>query len=169
MRRDEKCHAVAREFKKQVPQLAARDRIDARGRLVKKENGWFVHERTRHSETLAPTAREQRSASVEVRFEMRDSDQFVASLFQCATFQSVELAGENKIFVRRQLVVERKLLRHVPDHLFDLFAFANDVVTADASAAFGRLKNSAKHPDNGRFAGTIRAEESKDRAFADGK
>ncbi len=70
----------AREFEKQIPQLAARDRIDARGRFVEKEDGRLVHERTSHRQALTPAAREQGGAPIEVRLEMRERDQFVAAL-----------------------------------------------------------------------------------------
>ena len=79
--------------------------------------------------------------------------------------QAVEFAGENQVLVHRQFVVERKLLRHVTDHLLDLVAILHDIVTGDARRAFGRLENSAQHANHGRFAGAVRPEKSKDRTF----
>ena len=80
MRGDEKRHALPGEFEKQIPQFAPRDRIDARRRFVEKQHGRLVHERAGHGQPLPPAAGEQRRAPVEVRFEMRKRDQFVATL-----------------------------------------------------------------------------------------
>ena len=80
MRGDEERHALPGEFEKQIPEFAPRDRIDARGRLIEKENGRLVHERAGHGEALPPAAGEQRGAAVEIRFEMGERDQFVAAL-----------------------------------------------------------------------------------------
>ena len=74
-----------------------------------------------------------------------------------------------QILVHRQFVVERKFLRHVTDHLLDRFAFLHHIVAADARRAFGRLEYSAKHPNDGRFAGTVRPEKTEDRTFPDRK
>src|SRR3984893_9239591 len=100
---------------------------------------------------------------------MRERDQLVAALRQSAPAQSVKLAGEDEVLVCGQFVIERKLLRHVANHLLDRLAFLDDVVTADARRAFGRLENPAQHPNHGRFVRTDRAEKSEDGAFADGK
>ena len=100
---------------------------------------------------------------------MGQRDQFIPSLSQLPTAHAVKFAGENQVFVRGQFVVERKLLRHVTDHLFDLFAFTNDVAAADARGAFGRFENSAKHANDGRFPGAVRPEKAEDGTFADRK
>ena len=81
-----------------------------------------------------------RRAPVDVRLEMRDRDQFVAALLQFLTAQTVKFAGENKVLIYRQLVVERKLLRHVADHFLDRLHFSDDVVTADLA----RFRRSAQ-------------------------
>ena len=83
--------------------------------------------------------------------------------------QAVELAGENQVLVHGQLVVERKLLRHVADHFLDLVAFARDVEAGDSRRAFRRFENAAKHADDGGFAGAVRPEKSEDRTARDGE
>ena len=98
---------------------------------------------------------------------MRNRDHFIAPFIEGASAQSVKFPGEDEIFVHRQLVVERKFLRHVADDVFDRFGIARDVVTIDARAAVARLQNSAEHSNDGGFAGTVRSEKSEDRSFAD--
>src|SRR2546423_15332224 len=167
MRGDEKRHALAGEFEKQVPQFAARDGIDPCGRFVEEQNGWFVHEGARHRQTLAPAAGKKRGAPVQVWLEMGDRDEIVPAPFQFAIRKAVEFAGENKVLVHGQLVVEGKFLRNVADHFLGGFAFARDVVAGDTGRAVGRFEDAAEHPYYGRLAGTVRTEESKDRAARD--
>src|SRR5437763_15008059 len=100
---------------------------------------------------------------------MGDRDQFVATLLQFLSAQTVKLAGKGKVLTHRQLVVERKLLRHVADHFLDGLAFAAYIVTADAGGAFRRLQNAAEHPDDGGFAGSVWPEKSKNQAARDRK
>ena len=95
---------------------------------------------------------------------MSDRDQFIAPLLQRLVAQTVELAGKNQVLVHRQLIVEREFLRHVADHFFDRLAFAGDIAAADASDAFRRLEDAAEHPDDGRFAGTVRTKEAENGA-----
>ena len=89
--------------------------------------------------------------------------------FSSLVRQAVEFAGENQVLVHGQLVVERKLLRHVADHFLDRVAFARDVVAGDPRGAFRRFENAAEHSDDGGFAGAVRPEKSEDRAARDGK
>src|SRR5438445_8951135 len=116
-----------------------------------------MHERASHGEPLPPTAGKQPGAPVEIRFDMRDCDQFVATLLQFFPAQTVELAGKSEVLTHRQLVVERKLLRHVADYFFDGLAVTADIVTGDPSRAFRRFQNSAQHSDDGGLAGAVRS------------
>ena len=54
------------ELEQQVPQLAARDRVDAGGRLVEEDHARLVHQRGAEREPLLPAAREQAGAAIEV-------------------------------------------------------------------------------------------------------
>ena len=100
---------------------------------------------------------------------MSDRDQFIAALIQLPAVQPIKFTGEDEVLIRGQLIVKRKFLRHVTDHVFDRFGLAHNIMPADARGSVARLKNSAKHPDHGRFAGAIRPEKSEDRTFRDGK
>ena len=166
---DEKRHPLAGELEKQIPQLAPRDRIDTGRRFVEKQHRRFVHERARHRQALSPAAGKESRAAIEVRLEMRDRDKIVAAPFQFAVGKAVKFAGENEVLVHGQLVVEGKFLRHVTDHLLGRLAFACDIVPRDASGAFGRFEDAAKHPNHGGFAGAVRAEEPEDRTARHGK
>src|SRR2546423_283977 len=165
----EKRHPLARELEEQIPKLAARDRIDAGGRLIEKQDCGLMHERASHGETLTPAAGEECGAAIEIRFEMGDLNEIVAPPFQFAVGQTIEFAGKNEVLIHGQLVVEREFLRHIADHFLRCVAFARDVVAGDAGGAFGRLQDSAEHPDHGGFAGAIWSEESKNGTAGYGK
>src|SRR2546430_47608 len=62
-----------------------------------------------------------------------------------------------------QLVVERKLLRHITDQSLDFLGLFFNVMARDGRAPFCRFENSAEHADHCRFARTIRAKKSEDR------
>ena len=166
---DEKRHPLGGEPKEQVPELAPGDRIDPRGGFIEKQHGGLVHERTGHGKSLPPAAGKQPGALVDVRFQMGDRDHFVATLSQLATAQAIEFPGKDQILVSRQLIIERKLLRHVTDHVLDRFRVAHDIMAADACGAVAGFENSAKHPNDGRFPRAVRAEKPKDRTFGDRK
>ena len=70
------------ELEEQVPQLAARDRIDARGRLVEKYDPRLVHQRRAEREALLPPARQQPGAALRVRRDVRELHRAVDALAQ---------------------------------------------------------------------------------------
>src|SRR6266446_5860577 len=100
---------------------------------------------------------------------MSDRDQFIAALDQCASAQPIELARENKVLIHRQLVVERKFLGHITNHVLNRFRVLYHVVSADPRRALTRLEDSAQHPDHSRFAGTIWPEKAENGPLCDGK
>src|SRR5262245_58111640 len=93
----EQRHAFTGELEEQIPQLGPGDWIDAGGRLIKEEHARPVHERTRHGQTLTPATGELASAPVDVRFQMRCGDHFLAPLIQFATAQPIKSSSKNEI------------------------------------------------------------------------
>src|SRR5437762_7614997 len=100
---------------------------------------------------------------------MRDPDHFIAPFVELASAQAVKFSSEDQVLIYRQLVVERKFLRHVADDVFDRFGVAHHIVSIDPRAAVARLQNSTKHANDSGLAGTIRTEKSEDRSFFDFK
>src|SRR6266550_7126105 len=80
--------------------------------------------------------------------------------------ETVKLPREKQVLIHRQLVIERKLLRHITDHFLDRFSFADDIVPTDSRRSFGGRQNPTKHADDGRFAGTVRPKKTKNRSPA---
>src|SRR5207249_9807502 len=125
-----------------VRQCASSERVDASGRLIEEQNGWPMHERTSHRESLSRAAGKLPGTLVDIRLKVRGGDHLVAPLIQFAAAQAIKFPCKNEVLVHGQLVVERKFLRHVTDHLFDRFDISHNVVTADASSSVAWLKNS---------------------------
>ena len=166
---DEEGHAKAGKFEEQIPQLAPRNRINAGSRFVEEQNGGVVHERTGHGQALAPAAGKERGATSEIGLEMGKRDQLFHALFERGAREAVEPAIELQVFVHGELVVEGKFLRHVANGGFEFITRFGDIDAGDGGGAIGRLQNSAKHTDDGRFAGAIRTEKSEDGTFGDGE
>ena len=125
-----------------------------------------MHERTGHGQTLAHTAGELRGAFADVSLEMCRLNELIPAFLKFLIAETVKLPREKQVLIHRQLVIERKLLRHITDHFLDRFSFADDIVATDSRRSFRRLQNPTKHADDGRFAGTVRPEKTKNRSLA---
>ena len=98
---------------------------------------------------------------------MGQSDQLIVALLKPRAAQAVKAAIELKVLVRRQLVVERELLRHVADEALDLLQLPRDIQAADPRLPAARLEQSAQEPNHCGLARAIRAEKAKDGALLD--
>src|SRR5208282_3009911 len=86
-------------------------------------------------------------------------------LCACAN-HAVHARDEAEILPNREIVPERKALRHVADVAFDLLGLANNVVTEASALATVRREQSAEHADRCRLAAAIGAEKAKNLAPA---
>src|SRR5213592_4925422 len=98
---------------------------------------------------------------------MRCSNHLVATLIQFAAAQSIKFPCKDEVLIYGQLVVQRKLLRHVTDHFFDRLQVSHDVMAADFRCPITWFENTAQHPDHGRFPGAVWTEKTEDRSFPD--
>ena len=80
VRGDEQRDALGGELEQQIPQLAARHRVDAGGRLVEEDDARLVHQRGAEREPLLPAAGEQPGLPIDVRADVRELDGGVAAL-----------------------------------------------------------------------------------------
>jgi hypothetical protein len=101
----------------------------------------------------------------------QSSGELLATLDHAEAFQTffhggfalrdfVKARDEIQILLDAQILVERKLLRHVADVFFDLGALRAKIETeATAFAAIG-LEQTAEHPQESRLAAAVRAEKT---------
>src|SRR3954469_20958686 len=87
---NEKRHPLPGEFEEQVPEFAARHRIDAGGGFIEEQDRGVMHERAGHGEPLAPAAGQKSGSSVEIWLKVRKRYEFVPPSLQFALGKAVE-------------------------------------------------------------------------------
>src|SRR5438477_5858620 len=167
MRGHEHRYAAAGELEQQVPQLAPRDRIDSRGRLVEEQHARPMHERRGEREALLPPAGKRGGEPVAIRSDVRQLDCPLLSLAPFGAFQPIDRAEEVEVLVDGEIAIKRERLRHVADVLANELALLLDVIAVDEGVPFGRHKEAAENADQRRFAGSVRPEEAEDLAARD--
>src|SRR6185436_4226063 len=109
--------ALREKLRQQLPEFAARYRIDAGGRLVEHDHRRLVHQRAGQRELLLHAAGELiGQAPAELR-ELRHVEQPIAARVKVA--DTVDLREEGDVFVDAQVAVERETLREVADRAGD--------------------------------------------------
>ena len=105
---------------------------------------------------------------------VRENLEFVARLYglpnpkgAARIRQAVKPRDKFEVFSNREILVEAKTLGHVADQALDLVGVAADVVAEAGALASIRRQQATQHADGGGLAGTVRAEEAKDRAALD--
>ena len=165
VRRHQHGHAGSRELIDEIPEAAPRDRIDAAGRLVEKDDRRFVENRAAERETLPPSAGQVGGAHLLAPLEARHLDDEAPPPLEPFGIEPVDAAEKPDVLIDGQPLVERKPLRHVADPALDAFRIAPDVDAADRGRAAGRLEQPAQHADRRRLAGAVAAQEPEDLAL----
>ena len=112
-RRHDDGDALGEELGQQLPELAARHRVDAGRRLVEQDDLRLVDERARERELLLHAARQPIGQPVAERRELRHVEQPVAPLLVVA--EAVDLGEERDVLVDAEVAVEAEPLREVAD------------------------------------------------------
>ena len=137
----------------QVPELAARDGVDAGGRFVKEQEFGPMHERAREGELLLHAARELPRATVlewlDLLVDRRDD--VIAFLEGRAEHRGEEA----QILLDAQVGVERKAARHVADALADLPEVPDHVAAKDRRGASVGYEERGEDPEQRRLAATV--------------
>ena len=137
----------------QVPELAARDGVDAGGRFVEEQEFGPMHERAREGELLLHATRELPRATVLESFDLLvDRRDDVVALFE----RRAEDRGEEaQILLDAQVGVEREATRHVADALADLPEVADHVAAKDRRGAGVGYEECGDDPEQRRLAATV--------------
>jgi hypothetical protein len=149
MRRHQYRHSALRQIVDEAPELTPRQRIDAPGRLVEKDNRRFMENRASERQALPPAASERAGERALAAAESRHVEHEVASRREPIGAQPVDAAEEGDVLIDRQLLVQRELLRHVADAPLHAFGVAADVEPADDRRPRCRLEQSTQHADGG--------------------
>ena len=104
-------HALARELRERVPELAARDRIDARRRLVEQENAGLGHERAGECQLLLHAAAEPSREPLGEAFHPEHREIAIPALLDLVHRHAPQLPDVAKVLRHAQVRVEAE---HLP-------------------------------------------------------
>ena len=124
---------VRQELREQLPELAARHRIDAGGRLVEQDQRRLVDQRAGERELLLHAARKLLREPPAERRQPRQIEQPVSRGGVVAN--AVNLGKERDVLVDAQIAVEAELLRQVSDRAGETAMVATRIETEDADGA----------------------------------
>src|ERR1700758_5475553 len=145
-----------------LPEVAARGRVDAGGRLIEQQQARLVQHAGGEREALLPAARKLARELLGAAGEAESLERLAHR--GLAVGHLIYARHEVEVFADRQILPERETLGHVADVAPDRGALAQDVVAeAGAAARVGR-QQAAQHADRGRLAAAVRPEESEDLA-----
>src|SRR5437667_10295055 len=113
--RQENRHALARELRERVPELAARDRIDARRRLVEQENAGLGHERAGERQLLLHAAAEPSREPPGEALHPEHREIAIPAPFDLGHRHAPQLADVAEVLRHAQVRVEAEHLREVAD------------------------------------------------------
>ena len=81
--------------------------------------------------------------------------------------QTVDLSEKDQVLAYRQILVERKALRHVANLAFDRLGVSPHIDAQYGGIAFTRREQPTQHADRRGFAGAVRTQEAVDAAAGD--
>ncbi len=118
----------------------------------------FVNQAGREREPLFPATRKRAG---ELFAACDHAETFEAFFDGGLTLRNlIQPRDEIQVFLDAQIFVERKSLRHVADVFFDLGALCAEIVAEAAAFTAVGLEQTAEHPQEGRLAAAVRAEET---------
>ena len=144
-------------------------RIEARGRLIEKEQGRVVHERATEREQLPHPSGQTPGRGVAFFLQIGEAQQIRDLFIQLCHRHAASAAEKAKIFFHRQVGIQTEALRDVTKLRPHLLPLLPDVVAGDRRCSAGRMRQAAQHPNGGRLAGAVRTEKSKDRSRSNGE
>ena len=112
-RRHQDGDALREELRQQLPELAARHRVDAGRRLVEHDDLRLVDQRAGQRELLLHAAGELVGEPAAELRELRHLEQAIAPRVEVA--HAVDLGEERDVLVDAEIAVEREALRQVAD------------------------------------------------------
>src|SRR5205807_3050327 len=110
-------HARRGQLIDEVPELPARQRIDAARWLVEEDDRRLVQDRAAEREPLPPAAGQLARAEVLAALESGHLDREPAARLETRAVEPVDAAEEPDVLIDREALVQRKALRHVADAL----------------------------------------------------
>src|SRR5437773_1336523 len=149
------------------PERPPRDRIDARGGLVEEDELRAVHERAREREPLPVAAGQLAGELARVPHEIAEAEHPLDLCRPLGAWDHVDARVKGEVLFDRQVVVERKALRHVADGRLDALGVAPQIDPEHAALPLGRLEDPAQHAERRGLPGAVGPEKPVQLATAD--
>src|SRR5437879_12084315 len=110
---DEEGDAMTGKLEEEIPELAARDRVDAGGGLVEEKKGRLVQHGAAEGEALLPATGKLRGQTRQIGCQAVELDNLFDAALQARGLQAVDAAVTLKVFRHRQ---DRKSTRLNSSH-----------------------------------------------------
>ena len=149
---------LAHELLQDLPELAARQWIDADRRLVEQQELRRAHERAGEAKLLLHAARQLACEPCSERRELRHREEMREALFPHILRHAVQVGVEVEILLHRQVLVETELLRHVAQEILHGLRLRRHIDPGDRELPCRLRHQPADQAHERRLAGTIRAD-----------
>jgi hypothetical protein len=136
--------------------------IKARGRLIKDEEFWIVHERLNQPDL--PTIPSRKSPYAASHVQIESVRQLIDA---CAWDTTAEIAKVGQQFLTRLSAIDHKVVGQVPEAAPQYHPVRSGIETQHRHRATSRTDEIQKNPHRGRLASTVRAKETEHLASPD--
>src|SRR6266446_8459523 len=109
---DEEGDAVTGKLEEEIPELAARDGVDAGRWLVEEKKRRLVQHGAAEGEALLPSAGKLRGQAVQIGFQAVELHDFIDAALQARRVEAVNPAVKLQVFCDGEVVIEAEILRH---------------------------------------------------------
>jgi hypothetical protein len=160
MRGHQDGHTPVRKAIDHFPEGATGQRVHSRGGLIKKKHARLVHDCRAKSDALLPTARQ--AAGHQMAPALQPGKRKHPTLFFSAFCKRhfVNAGKELEILIDGQVVIQRKLLRHVANPLTHEFGSQRSRLSGQLCLAVTGFEQPAQNFDGGRLAGAVGPEQT---------
>ena len=166
MRRDDHRHALRRERRDPLPEIAPGQRIGAARRFVEKQYLRLVQQRRRHRQSLLVAAGQLSARQTAERAELELLDRPIDAFAPAPAAQAVRAGEEIEVVAHGKLSVQRILLGDVADSLPRRSASRADIDARHAQLAARSRQQPAQHAKRRRLAGAVGPEQPENLAAA---
>ena len=115
------------------PEFAARNRIDAVGRLVEQQHARRVYQRADQAELLLHSTRKLAGQARAKLAHAACLQQFGGARLAVLSANAEQVRIKSNVLVDGQIFIQTEALRHVADEMLDAFGIGDDVASRDAS------------------------------------
>ena len=131
-------HAFGDEFVENAPEVAARNRIDARGGLVEQDHLGAMNERADQAEFLLHAAGEFAGHAGAELAHAGGLKQLRGARGALGLADAEQIGVKADVFVDGEIFIEAEALRHVTERVFGAFGIADHVAAGDGCLARSR-------------------------------